>query len=89
MFGSGYGYGHIGYFDGGGASDIDNPNNGASYYGSWDGSGGVPYKHYVINSGNGTGGGYDEHLSAIRLLADEYDINFYVCQLQLLKGRSP
>lgn len=37
---------------------------------------------------NGTGGGYDEQLSVIRLLADEYDINFYICQLYLLKGKS-
>jgi hypothetical protein len=40
-----------------------------------------------IGSGIGRG---NENPLCTRLLANDYpDINFYICQLQLLKGRSP
>jgi hypothetical protein len=82
MFGSGFGCGNN-YTDGDG---------------EWCGYGygvGIDGDGYGDGDGDGLGDTYmeaaeEEQLSAIRLLSDDtQDINFYICQLQLLKGRSP
>ena len=95
-YGSGGGYGG-GYGDGSGNGYGDGDGDGGGYgggdgdgYGIGDGSG-----------GGGGGGRGDPHptnkLSAMtvpedplctRLLSDKYpDINFYICQLQLMRGK--
>ena len=71
--GDGYGVGIDGYDDGNGYGN-----------GNWYGIG---------VEGNGRGNGYmedeeKEQLSAIRLLADDHDINFYLAQLHLMVQRT-
>jgi hypothetical protein len=73
--GNGYGVGIDGYDDGDGNGD--------------------GYEYGIGIEGDGRRIEYmedeeEEQLSAIRLLSDDtQDINFYICQLQLLKSRSP
>lgn len=42
----------------------------------------------MFDGGKGCGekwGEEEEQLSASRLLADDYDINFYICQLHMMR----
>jgi len=71
--GDGYGVGIDGYDDGGGNGD--------------------GYEYGIGIEGDGRGNEYmeyedEEQLSAIRLLSDEDDINFYVAQLHLMVQRT-
>ena len=40
---------------------------------------------YMPGNGRKKGGEEQEQLSAIRLLTDDYDINFYICQLHMMR----
>lgn len=68
---------------------VINQGNGASYYGSRDGDGGVPYRNYIMWLDNYNNEAEVEELSAVRLLADCVpDINFYLAQLHLMVQRT-
>jgi len=94
MYSSGYGCGS-GYVWGDGGIGIRSGYGcGHGYdkngYGRGDGDG---YGYGIGIGGNGRGNDYredeeEEQLSAIRLLADDHDINFYVHQLYIMKKQN-
>ena len=81
MYQDGYNLRHI--YGGG----VINEGNGASYYGSCHGDGGVPSRLYIGEDNNKNEIEEREHLSVTRLLSDDtQNINFYICQLHLMRG---
>lgn len=87
MCSNGYSFGSGGYGNGDGNGDVDGNRNGDG-----NGNGDGIIAGYGYENGNGYGNGFiedaeEEQSSAIRLLADDYpDINFYICQLHLMRG---